>query len=805
MRTVLTLVFTLCFCSLMTAQVYVNANASGTNDGTSWTDAYNKLQTALDSADSGSQLWIAAGTYLPEAVVDLDTMSFSIDKPLELYGGFDGTELTLEERDWETNITRLSADNNGDDVNGDYDNFRSDNARHVIVIFLEEPGEILFDGVSITNAAGYLTDPPQGAPDFTPWLGGGILASASVRLSNCIFAENTSYVGGAVFITGQEAMNTDRVIVNNCEFSGNRSALGTLRFQDLSNISFQNTLIENNSSSGFGGGVVFGNSNASFEDCIFRGNISETSIGGGLFGFQNAANTFTDPTVVIRGCSFEENFAAFGGGFAYNNFFPGSELTIDSSSFIENGTFGGDAGFGGAAIVQNIVDPSSTMTPSLALDINMSTFEDNTAGTTAGLAVYAGQDSDGIIANISNVSFTDNEAINFYGGASFVNDNSFLQLAMNNVVFDGNSSGQIAGALGLTNDNDEARLQYVMDNCLFSDNSSQYGGAIWSTANDDLGSIGTISNCGFVDNIGTNCCGAIGSIVEKVTIDNSLFEGNSTQGLDEDINGGGAIYFLTDEARITNSIFEGNSSDAAGSAIMIRGGDEVYLENLLMEENTGGAAIDNADSLWMTNLTFVGNDMGLSQIAGGVSIVQNTIFDSEEANYSAEVDTTISVISNGANLSTDSTFLTFFTGANGFADFNNMDPLLDANFVPSEDSPCVDTGNPNGVDWVIDLNAQTRSQGVSVDIGAFESPFDTPVRNINTLDITVYPNPFVQEIQLSSIEKMESIRLLDINGRTMQQFPIQQTLQVNTALPTGVYFLEVSIEGQSYFKKLEKM
>jgi len=94
--------------------VYVDVNATGANNGTSWTDAYVNLQTAITNTAAGNELWVADGYYRTTSHA-----GFTMKEGVSMYGGFQGIENLRNERDNTTYFTILTAENlnDGDSTN----------------------------------------------------------------------------------------------------------------------------------------------------------------------------------------------------------------------------------------------------------------------------------------------------------------------------------------------------------------------------------------------------------------------------------------------------------------------------------------------------------------------------------------------------------------------------------------------------------------------------------------------------------------------------------------------------------------
>ncbi len=88
-------------------------SAAPAPDGVSWDTAYTDIQSALNDAGQGDDIFVAAGTYTPvqeNGGTGTRFTSFQLKNQVGLYGGFAGTETDITQRDIQANPTILSGD-----------------------------------------------------------------------------------------------------------------------------------------------------------------------------------------------------------------------------------------------------------------------------------------------------------------------------------------------------------------------------------------------------------------------------------------------------------------------------------------------------------------------------------------------------------------------------------------------------------------------------------------------------------------------------------------------------------------------
>ncbi|MGE4198104.1 MAG: GC-type dockerin domain-anchored protein [Phycisphaerales bacterium] len=255
--------------------LYVNASATGLNNGLNWQDAFTSLQSALSATvtmPSVHQIWVAAGTYLPTSrsnPADPRTARFALRPGVSILGGFAGGEDHADEANPAANRTILSGDLNGNDT----PNFgnRSDNVQTIVTGDVSiGQRTVRLDGLELRggNAAGTVV---AGALTLT--------GSASVIVSRCDFISNLGGSrGGAVSTTGGSSA------FDRCRFLGNTASTGGAMRCDpggaLSAPEFFNCVFSGNSSAFNGGAFASQGVSPTFLNCTFANNVAGGQAGG---------------------------------------------------------------------------------------------------------------------------------------------------------------------------------------------------------------------------------------------------------------------------------------------------------------------------------------------------------------------------------------------------------------------------------------------------------------------------------------------------------------------------------------------
>ncbi len=243
--------------------ILVNHAATGANNGTSWTDAYTNLQSAIaeltDIKFGGpGEIWVAKGTYKPSQTGD-QSVSFQLPKNVKIFGGFAGGELSRAARLPGVHETILSGEMGPAGPAG--------NSRTVVSAqgsFID--GETILDGFTITG----------GVSSFAPTAGSGVNLSSDAHptISACRIVGNASSVAAPVFVNG---FGSAEPTFLNCVIAGN-TATGTA-----------------------GPGIIFTGSSGQLLQCVVAGNTGT--------GTANPAVRIINAPAKIRGSVIVANTA----------------------------------------------------------------------------------------------------------------------------------------------------------------------------------------------------------------------------------------------------------------------------------------------------------------------------------------------------------------------------------------------------------------------------------------------------------------------------------------------------------------
>ncbi|MEI7726587.1 MAG: right-handed parallel beta-helix repeat-containing protein, partial [Bacteroidota bacterium] len=502
-----------CTTCLSSGILYVNAAATGMNNGISWANAYTDLQSALSNpCTSITQIWVAAGTYKPTSGADRN-ISFVMKNGMAIYGGFNGTETLLSQRNRSTNVTILSGDI-GTPTNS------SDNSYHVIKNNNNGlDNTAILDGFTITGG----TD----TRSFPDGFGGGMYNNhSSPSIVNCIFSGNAATYGGGIF------NESSQITVINCIFSGNTSG---------------------NS----GAGIQNNGSNSTVMNCTFYGNTAPS--GASLFNL--GANPLVTNTIIWGNSS----------GVSNNSSSPVITYSIVEGGYAGTGNISADPHFMDVANTNLHLQACSpainagtnTGAPSNDLDGNLRPFNPFGVGTPMadmGAFEYSMPITDTIL-------YVNQTAIGSNNGSSWANAFTDLQSALNSTCHSKTQIWVAAGIYKPTSGTDRG-ISFAMKNGValyggFNGTETSLTERNWKTNVTILsGDIGTPNDNGdnsyhVFNNSGLNNT----AILDGFTIsDGRAYGGNPNQD-------GGGMYNYASSPKVNNCIFLNNSVRYTGAGM----------------------------------------------------------------------------------------------------------------------------------------------------------------------------------------------------------------------------------------------
>ena len=302
--------------------IYVKAGSDGS--GLSWDDALGEINQAVTLASTTGNrhdIWVAKGTYLGDTSL---VSAISLSAGVNLYGGFAGTESSLDERSPKTNVTIIDGRYKRRCIIQNYD--------------FADSLAIVVDGFTIQN--GYLSN------------NSGVNAKTkkNTTFNNCIFRNAR---------TGNEGVYAEKSIFRNCQFIENKiqdleiygGVVDSCSFSD--NTTTQSNKIVYLNGSRMSNSQICGITNEyGIIDAVENSVISYCKIMNNKIRYYN--------TVYLSNSTLENSLVC--GNEIYNSGYSYSIISADYTSFITNSTIAHNKTRNSSAVSCNSSSPKKYTT-----------------------------------------------------------------------------------------------------------------------------------------------------------------------------------------------------------------------------------------------------------------------------------------------------------------------------------------------------------------------------------------------------------------------------------------------------------
>lgn len=339
---------------------FVDGSVPASGDGSSWSQAFQTIQEAVNAASNGHDIYVRTGTYRPA----------SVSKSVNLYGGYSGVSTVdaQNDDDYCFSVSNASVTISGFTVRGALANgIRSVNSSLTVVNcqFTSNSGTS-GSGAAIGVFGGSSTSITQSVftGNSSSYNGGAVYVTGPVSLSDSTFSGNHAGLsGGAVYAATPSVPLT----INNCTFTSNSSGSTGGAIFSASNLALANSSITGNTAAQ-GGGALYNSGSSTVTGCTFSGNSTTGYSYGGAIYNQNGSHTVSESR-------FLGNTAGEDGGGIYDGNL--GNLTVVTSIFAGNRA-NGASGYGMGGGIRVNQGTTGTVT------IINSTIYGNSAGYSGG-------------------------------------------------------------------------------------------------------------------------------------------------------------------------------------------------------------------------------------------------------------------------------------------------------------------------------------------------------------------------------------------------------------------------------------